>query len=548
MHKPTIYRARTVHTLTTESPNGTPDAFAVVAGRIIATGTAVDLRNRFPNADTVDLGDGVVVPGLNDAHMHLMMTAEDLLHLDLSINVIHSLAQLQVRIRSEASARPEGTWIRGSRYDDAKMAEGRLLTRFDLDAAAPRHPVLVVHVAGHWGVVNSEALQRAGIDETTVPPAGGDYGRDAAGRLNGVLVEQALFDFAYPQLSHTGGTVAPVSSLEEKLAGIRRALQMFAAAGLTSLTDALVGPEDIHLLVEARRRGMLPLRVNMLVAAEYYDTLRACGIRDAFGDEWLRIGGVKTFVDGAVGGRTCLLAEPYEGSADDHGIQTRTTAELRDVVRQAHADGMRVCVHANGDRAIDIILGLLEEAQEQQPRPELHHRIEHCTVVTEDILARMRRLGAIAVPFGSYVQYHGGRLLEWYGEGRMRRMFAHRWFLDAGVAVAGSSDYPCGPYEPLLAMQSCVTRRGWDGVVMGGNQRVSPAEALALYTTGSAYTTGQHHAKGRLAPGMLADFTVLGDDPLTHDPESLGAIPVRATYAGGRRVWPEEPEGGAGAA
>jgi predicted amidohydrolase YtcJ len=149
----------------------------------------------------------------------------------------------------------------------------------------------------------------------------------------------------------------------------------------------------------------------------------------------------------------------------------------------------------------------------------------------------MKRLGMIGVPFATYVNYHGGNLLKWYGAERAERMFAHRAFLDRGVAVAGSSDYPCGPFEPLLAMQSCVTRRGWDGAEIGLSQRITPLEALELYTTAGAYASGEQDRKGRLAPGYLADFVVLGADPLTTPPDEIAAIPVRATYVGGQQVW-----------
>jgi predicted amidohydrolase YtcJ len=219
-------------------------------------------------------------------------------------------------------------------------------------------------------------------------------------------------------------------------------------------------------------------------------------------------------------------------------MQTFSESDLRDLVRSVHEAGLRIGVHANGDRAIDLLLDQLEAAQAADPRPDVHHRIEHCTVVTDEILARMARLGAIAVPFGSYIHYHGSKLLEWYGAERLERMFAHRSFLDAGVAVAGSSDYSCGPFEPLLAMQSCVTRRGYDGALLGPSQRITPHEALALYTTGSAHATGQQTLKGRLAPGYLADFVVLAADPLETNPEKLASIPVLATYVGSRQVWP----------
>ncbi|TAM59788.1 amidohydrolase [bacterium] len=528
-----IYSADRIISMT----SGEPRAFAVLGDRIVASGDTEELAARFPGAERVDFGDATIVPGLNDAHCHLAIMAEDLLHLDLSINAVRSLAQLKARLREEAARAPAGTWLRGSRYDDAKMVEGRVLSRADLDEVSREHPIMVLQVAGHWGILNSRALELGGISESSTPPEGGAFGRDAAGHLNGILYEQAIFNYAYAASAKDGKTVAPASSVEERLLGLARAVKMFHAAGITSITDALVSPQDIALFEEGERCGILTLRVNMLIGYEHYDKVRRLGLRSGFGSDRLRLCGVKSFVDGAIGGRTCMMEEPFEGTTDDYGIQSVSTRDLRDLVRMVHGDGNRIGIHANGDRAIKLLLELYEEAQREQPRPELHHRIEHCTVVSEEIIQRMHRLGAIAVPFGSYVHYHGGKLLDWYGGKRLQRMFAHRWFLDAGVAVAGSSDYPCGPFEPLLAMQSCVTRRGWDGAVLGENQRISAREALALYTTGAAYASGEHELKGLLAPGYLADFTVLDGDPLHVEPATLGSLQVRATYAGGACVW-----------
>jgi predicted amidohydrolase YtcJ len=497
---------------------------------VLATGPVGALRERYADAEVTDFGDATVVPGFHDAHIHLAMAAEDMLHLDMSAAAVPTLRDLTRLVRDEAARTPPGEWVRGSRYDDAKMPEGRVLTRWDLDEAAPDVPAFVLHVAGHWGVVNSRALELGGLDDDAEPPPGGDYGRDGSGRLNGVLYEQALFDFAYPSVSKRGATVVPASTAEDRLTGLRRAVERWHAAGLTSICDALVGPADLRLFQTARDRGLLTLRTGLLISAEHYDLVRHVAV----GDEWLRLVGVKTFVDGAIGGRTCLLDVPADGV---HGIQSTSTEDLRDIVRTVHGAGHRVCVHANGDRAIRILLDQLEEAQATEPRGT-RHRIEHCSLIDAEILRRMKAIDAIAVPFGSYVHYHGGRLLEWYGPERVSRMFAHRSLLDAGVTVAGSSDYPCGPYEPLLALQSMVTRRGYDGVLLAPEQRITPAEALALYTTGAATATGEDGLKGRLVPGYLADFAVLSDDPLTYDPERLAGIGVRATYVGGAQVWP----------
>jgi predicted amidohydrolase YtcJ len=512
-------------------------AMAVQADRILATGELEGLKERYPQSEVISFGDATVMPGFNDAHLHLCPTAEMLLTVDVSSKEVSSIVDIKNRIRKQTETQRPGTWIKGSRYDDGKLKERRPLTRWDLDEAAPNNPVIVLHVAGHGAVVNSAALSIAGLDDHSLPPAGGQLGRDANGHLNGALLEQAFFDFARPRSSRTGRVVVPSAPMEEKLSGLRRAARMFNAAGITSVTDAHVGPEDWQLL-RAASTADLTLRVNTLVAVEHYEQLLRLKAGDAGSTETdVRIAGIKTFVDGAVAGRTCLLEEPFEGTSDDYGLQIRSTPELRDTVSLAHRDRLPACLHANGDRAISLALDLFEQAQANDPAPNLNHRVEHCTLVTEEMLLRMKRVHALATPFGSYVHYHGGNLIKWFGEQRIQRMFAHRWFIDSGVAVAGSSDFPAGPYPPLLAIQSCVTRRGWDGTVLGEGQRIKPLEAMSLYTTRAAASTQEQTKKGILAPGMVADFVVLGADPREVTPDSIASIPVQATYLAGRCVW-----------
>lgn len=529
MAETAIVTANTIISMAGDAPR----AFSVADGRIGATGRLVDLRQQYPQAEVIDFGEAVIVPGFHDAHMHLGSTADSFLQVDLSWPSVRSLAEVTRRIRDRGVVSAPGSWIIGTRYDDGKMSEARPLTRFDLDEAAPDHPVLVRQVAGHWGVVNSTALALTGLDDASEAPEGGAFGRDAAGRLNGVLYERALTDLMRSPESGGKGVV-PANTLDDRLAGLSEASKMFAASGLTSLCDASTGPEDIELFEEGRRRGLLTLRVSMLVRHASYDLLRRT---DRWPDsEFLRVTGVKAVLDGAIGGRTCLLEEPFEGTSDDHGIQAMPTRDLRDMIGLLARDGQRPCVHANGDRAISLLLDELEQVQPES-WPTLRPRVEHCSIVTDDILSRLKKLGAVTTPFASYVGYHGNNLRKWYGEQRLRRMFAHRSFLDWGVPVAAASDFGCGPFEPLLGMQSCVTREAWDGGTLGENQRISAYEALALYTTGAAYATCEEHVKGKLAPGFYADFVVLGDNPLSVDPARLSQIPILATYVGGEQVW-----------
>ena len=366
-----------------------PEALAVAGGVVRATGTVAELRSRFPGAAEADFGDATLVPGLNDAHIHLAVVAEDLLHLDLSADAVSGVDDLLAQVRAEAGRAAPGEWIRGSRYDDVKTGP---LTRWDLDRAAPGRPVLVVQVAGHWGVANSAALRALGIDEGTSPPDGGDFGRGADGQLDGRLVERALMNVVYPATAR-GASPLPHSSPRERLRGLARAQRMWHAAGLTSVCDALIAPDDIALLRRARAEGELTLRVGMLLSIEHYAAAQALGVGSGFGDDVLRLVGVKAFVDGAIGGRTCLLDEPYSDSGG-HGLQTTSTDELLAQVRTVHGDGNRIGVHANGDAAIRIVLDAFETAQREMPRRGLRHRIEHCSVIDDGILRRMREHGS----------------------------------------------------------------------------------------------------------------------------------------------------------
>ncbi|HEX9890402.1 MAG TPA: amidohydrolase family protein, partial [Nitriliruptorales bacterium] len=324
--------------------------------RIEITGDADELADAFPEAERHDLGNAVVVPGLHDAHQHITHAAENLLHLDLSADAVSSSADVLEAITAEVSRRQAGSWIRGSRYDETKTSGGTPVDRFDLDEVAPEHPVLITQVAGHWGIVNSRALELMGLDDLSEPPPGGEFGRDGAGRLNGILYENALIAIAYD--GGRGEPVLPPTSQEQRLAGLGQAIEMFHAAGLTSVTDAFVGPADLDLLRRAATAGSLTMRVNYLVGIEHDSLWRAETVRTAgqdVPDPWLNYLGVKTFVDGAIAGRTCNVHQPFEGTGD-HGMQVVAADELHDMVRSVHDAGSRIGVHANGDRAIEILL------------------------------------------------------------------------------------------------------------------------------------------------------------------------------------------------
>jgi hypothetical protein len=526
-----LVTARRIITMTDERPQ----AMAVRGERVVATGSLADLRERFTSAPVTDFGAATVIPGFNDAHQHPTICAEQLLQLDLSPQRVADRAQVLAALAERAAQTPKGQWIVGAGFDAARSFGNVELTRADLDEVCPDHPVLVVHVTLHAGAVNTRALELAGLNGPDDAPAGGELGHDAAGRLDGVLHDQALYDLAFPAFT-TRKTLVPRPST----ADAERAFVEFAgklhAAGITSVGDAVIAKDGWDLLQGLEKRGALPIRVNTLVAYEHFDQFRSMPLTPPDPERRLRVGGVKAFADGAVNGGACWVEDPVIG-ATGHGHPRMPAEDLAKVVRDVHDSGWRIAVHANGDRAIRVTLEAISAAQQQNPRTDVRHRIEHVAIVNDEIVATMRSLGVVAVPFAQYASAHGDKLRAFYEPERIERMFAHRTLLDAGVPVAGSSDFPCGPYEPLYAMRSLVTRSDRTGAAFGASQRISAERALSLYTTGSAYASAEENTKGRLAEGYLADFAVLGEDPLTVDADTLADIRVLETWVAGERVW-----------
>ncbi|MFQ5983687.1 MAG: amidohydrolase, partial [Woeseiaceae bacterium] len=250
--------------------------------------------------------------------------------------------------------------------------------------------------------------------------------------------------------------------------------------------------------------------------------------------------GLKFFADGSCSERTMRMSTPYEGRPNDYGILTTTQEELNEVVEDAHMHRFQVGVHANGDVAIDMVLRAYERVLKLHPHSDPRHRIEHCTLINSTLLKRMAAIGVIPTPFYTYVYYHGNKWAA-YGQKRIRSMFAHRWFLDHGIRVAGASDYVPGPFEPLMAIQSMVTRKDFQGRVWGPDQRSSLDEALRVCTINGAYASFEETIKGSITEGKLADFVILAEDPHDVDPDRIKDIKVVRTVVGGRTMHPGRP-------
>ncbi len=527
-----LYNAN-IFTIDTRQPRA--QAIAVADSRFFAVGTNDEIR-ALATARTkqIDLEGKTVTPGFIDAHTHPAYAG--IRHLRQVDCDLRSIADIQTAIRERAAKTPAGEWVIGFKYDDTKTREGRPLTRDDLDAAVPHHPVFIEHRGGHTAFVNSLAFTKAGVKEDVADPAGGQFGRDpstslgagTAGRLNGWVKERAGEAFE---------KVMPSSfTRDDYREGVKLISKMMARTGLTSAHDAYGSPEALRGYHDAYAAGELATRIYCLIGYGGLDEMLAAGLRTGFGDEWVRVGGVKLACDGSISERTARLSQPYIGRPNDYGILVTPEPELYEQARKAHENDWQIGTHANGDVAIDITLRVYERLQKERPRRDPRFRLEHCTLINPGLVERIRALGAIPNPFSTYVYYHGEKMRE-YGAERLDSMFAVRSFLDAGIPVTQTSDYPPGPFEPMMALQSQVTRTDMKGNVWGPRQRVTVEEALRVGTQNGAYASYEENLKGSITPGKLADLVVLGRDPTREDASTLVNIPVERTMVGGRWVF-----------
>jgi predicted amidohydrolase YtcJ len=500
-------------------------AIAVARGRIVAVGSDADvLHLAATGTKKIDLVGKTVLPGFIDAHSHPAQAG--LMHLRMVDCDLRSIAAIQGALRERAAKTPAGEWVLGFKYDDTKTSDGRPLSVSDLDAAVPDHPVQIEHRGGHTAYSNSLAFRKAGIDERTPDPPGGKIDHDAStGKLSGRVAESArgLFEKALPQNF----------TRDDHREGVKLISKMLAKTGITSATEAQGTPTDLQAYQDARDGGELLYRAYCFINYHYIDEMIAAGVRTGFGDEWVRVGAMKLVCDGSISERTARLSTAYEGRPNDYGILVMTEDELYSNGRKAHLAGWQIGTHANGDVGIDTTLRVYERLQRESPRRDPRFRLEHCTVINEDLIRRIKTLGAIPTPFSTYVYYHGEKM-KYYGPERLDHMFALRTFLDAGIRATQASDYPPGEFVPMMALQSEVTRTDMKGNVWGPKQKITVEEAIRVGTINGAYASYEEDVKGSLEAGKVADLVVLGRDPLKEKPSTLVTIPVERTMAGGR--------------
>jgi predicted amidohydrolase YtcJ len=516
---------------TADSTQAHATAFAVVGEKIIAVGSDEQiLAHKDGNTKVINAGGKMIVPGFIDSHLHLIAGGLNLL--SIKLRDVTSPTDFAQRITAYAATLPKGTWVQGGEWDQSLWG-GALPDRSWIDAGTPEHPVFVYRVDLHMGLANTLALKLAGIDKSTPDPEGGQIVRDAQGNPTGLLKDKAvnLLD------KHI-----PAPSPERFEQAIYAAMQYLAAQGVTSVHN-MAGFDfegAMQALEKVKAEGKLTTRVYDYAPLDEVPQLAARIAKHGRGDHWLKIGGVKGFVDGSLGSHTAAFHEPYGEHQHDKGIYITPKDSLAEWISMADQAGLQIAVHAIGDEAITFILNTFEQDALQSGTKDRRFRIEHAQHIAPSDIARFANLKVIP----SMQPYHlidDGRWAEKViGPERAKTSYAYKSLYDAGATVAMGSDWFVAPATPLEGIYAAVTRRTLDDKHPNGwvpEQKISVEQALAGYTRNGAFTGFDEDVKGRIAPNLLADFVVLSEDLFKVAPERIREVQVLETWVGGKQVY-----------
>jgi predicted amidohydrolase YtcJ len=522
--------------LTVNAAFDVASALAIRDGRVLATGTDAEIASLAgPGTRRIALAGRTVLPGLIDAHCHMLATG--LLLGDVVLHDCRSVPEILARVAARAAQTTPGTWIVGRGWDESVLAEGRPPSRAELDEVAPYNPVCLHRV---WNklMANSEALAVAGITRATpdpdpAQPYAGSFDRDADGEPTGLFRDRAKELIT----QHI-----PPPTAAQKVAALGRVSRTFNALGLVGAADPGLYPDDLAAYHRARQSGELTVRTGLCLAGWGFGSaawepqikpwVASLGIGGGFGDDRLWFDAVKFMVDGGIGDRTAALHEPYAGSAD-RGQFIVPEESLPELVRWCHDRGWPVESHTCGDRAQDAVVAAYAAAYEAAPAPHLRHRIHHAYLPTPGTLALMARHDIPAIINPPFLHYMGESFVASLGAARAARMKPARDYLAAGITLAGSSDSSVSDYNPFVGIWTLVARRTLADRVLGPEQRLTRAEAIRLYTSGAAHALRKEAVWGSLEPGKWADLTILDRDILTCPEDAIRETRPIVTFLGG---------------
>ena len=532
-------------TVVTVDPGNTiSEAVAVFGGKIVKVGTNRGIAPFVGEKSSVlDLEGKTLIPGFNDSHTHNVATGEFLHSLgliDAAPELTPTIPVLLERVRERVKDTSKGGWVGGKNYVPEAVKEKRWPSLEELDSVAPDNPLIIIIRGYHAHVVNSKALQLAGITKDTPNPEGGVIDKDpVTGEPTGVLRDTPFMKAVIPQ-----------ASLADFKTGLARLSEAYVKIGVTSTGEAGAPdtPDAFRAYQEAVADGTLKTRTYLMIREQFYRP-NDLGLRTGFGNDMLRLGAVKIFMDGSIQCYTCAFEEPYI-TKDTRGMEglRYTREQIETIIEECHRLGYQVAIHAQGDYTIRMAVDAIERAMKKNPRPDPRHRIEHCLCPSAKELERMRELGIIANFYLFHPWYWGDRHIDdFIGEDRAGRMVPAKTAMDMGINVCAHSDCPVctpdnpvWPSNPLWGMWCAVNRKTRSGREIGPREKLTPLEALRAYTINGAYATFEEEIKGSIEPGKLADMVILSENPLKIDPWEIRNIKVEKTIIGGKIVYEDQ--------
>ena len=498
------------------------DTVIVDDGRILETGGA-ELTLKYQSEETVDLQGKVLMPGFNDSHTHIRGRPQRFIEL----GDVSSISEIQDLIRTKITEIGEGEWVTGYGWSEDELEEGRRPLRSDLDAAAPNNPVILTRAGGHSAVVNSSALNRADVTLATPQPEGGVIERGQDGQLNGVIRER----------QELVGRLVPDSTYEELIASLETNLNDLLRLGITSITDASKPPGQFAMWEELYRTAKLPLPRSQ-VQFQWFDVdgINDVKARVGEGTDFLKIGPIKVFADGGFTGPAAYTLEPYRNQGEYRGYLNMPPRKLAAHLNEIHDAGWQIGIHAIGDAAIVMVVNILADALERNPREDHRHYLNHFSMrppeLTMDLMAE-HQIHITQQPNFTYTLE--GRYVDNLDGWRLQHNNPLRSPMDHGIKVAISSDIL--PIGPMVGIYAAVTRKGMTGTVYGADEAITREEAIRAYTATGAYLNFEEDIKGSIEPGKFADMIVLSDDILSVTDEQIMDIQVLGTYVDGKLVY-----------
>lgn len=500
-------------------------------------GTRRILDDAPPGTTVIDLAGRHVMPAFTDSHTHYHRAAMLAMHyLDFTVLAPGSIADVLATVRERAASLPPGQWVQGDNLSAATLAEGRLPVRTELDQASPRRPVVLRTVGKHGISANSAALAAAGITGATPDPPGGRIERDETGEPTGVLHETAKLRLD----ALRGDTVVPPLAEAARLAALRHGLARLGRYGIAEIHDIAQAPDELADYARLRETGELTARVvcyvRVVEGQATVDDLLRLGLRTKFGDDWLRLGGVKVSIDGSCTLHNAAVYTGYLDEPDNMGLIRVPQDALNDLAAQAERGGLQLAVHAIGQRAVDMAIAAIERVTPDGSPSRLRHRVEHAYLAPRPgQLERLRDLGVMVSTQPAFLWANGDTWPAMFGDADTERMMPLRSLLDLRIPVLLNTDFPNAPLDPLLTLRVAVDRRTRSGAVFGPAEAITAREAWELATAGSACAAFEERTRGRIEPGYLADLVLLPADP--YDLDGLGPDPIEATVVGGRPVY-----------